>query len=95
MVVLRSAKDCQVSCMAKGLALVEAATVLVVVKMTSPPEKAAIAMVGAWTEHPPMERLVNIFSQTKHPLNISPQVPFCPSDILSPIYNDHRFYVYA
>jgi hypothetical protein len=36
-------------------------------------------------ERPPTKRPVNILSQTKRPPNISPQVTFCPCDILSPI----------
>jgi hypothetical protein len=49
---------------------------------------------GAWMERPPTKRPVNILSQTKRPPNISPHVTFCPSDILSPIYNLPRFYVH-
>jgi len=49
---------------------------------------------GAWMERPPTKRPVNILSQTKRPLNILPHVTFCPSDILSPIYNVPRFYVH-
>ncbi len=49
---------------------------------------------GAWTERPPTKRPMNILSQAKRPLNISPQVTFCPSDILSPIYNVPRFYAH-
>ncbi len=49
---------------------------------------------GAWMECPPTKCPVNILSQTKRPPNISPHVTFCPSDILSPIYNVPRFYVH-
>ncbi len=49
---------------------------------------------GAWMERPPTKCPVNILSQTKCPLNILPHVTFCPSDILSPIYNVPRFYVH-
>ncbi len=50
--------------------------------------------IGAWTACPPTKSPVNILSQTKCPPNISPQVTFCPSDTLSPIYNVPRFYVH-
>jgi hypothetical protein len=42
---------------------------------------ASAVWVDALTKRPPTKRPVNILSQTKCPLNILPQVTFCPSDI--------------